>query len=164
MNQINETEDMKLRYSLSKTIRGTRSYHSVVPTDKNGRAVELRLFSLSPDFITHTLGVMDIQQLQLSVGRHIAVCINLKWQIGEVVLQDEGDILNGDVAVSFYTRVRRWNKLRKPPIENIQYVPQEWILCNVDQPTLTDDDHFCLQPVEFKIVDRLCKEYERNHT
>ena len=122
ITSINGTEEMIMRYNQARRVQGTRLFHSVVPKTTSGAVLELRLFSSAQDFVTHAVGVIDVPPLQISVGRHIAVCINKKWQIGQIILKDINEPINDNVCVSFFTRVSVGNKLKPPSVERKLYV------------------------------------------
>jgi hypothetical protein len=132
------------RYKLSKTIPGTRSFHSFVPVSSN--TLELRILSSSIDSIKYTVGHIDPPPPDLSVEQFVAVKVERKWQVGQITLVDAETM---DIEISFMKRVGNGNQLRWPVSPIIDYIPFSFVLCNIKSPVPIGDDG-----AKFKMTDK----------
>lgn len=129
-------EPFKERYDSSRTIPGTRSFHSFVPVSSN--QLELRILSSS---LKHTIGVLNTPgsgstEIKLEPGKFLAFKVDRKRQVGQLLIVDEK---TQDVEVNFMKRVGRGNRLRWPFQPVSSYLPVTSAICNIEAPNPTSD-------------------------
>ncbi len=137
------------RYKMSKTVPGTRSFHSFVPVSSN--KLELRILSSSMDCINHTVGHIETSPPELSVERFVAVKVDKKWQVGQITLIDHDSM---DVEILYMKRIGNGNRLRWPVTSNVGYVAFPLILCNILPPVPIGNDGniFVMTDADYELV------------
>ena len=134
------------RFSLSKTICGTRSHHSFVPMSEG--KLEMRRLSSDPDSLCSIVSIgdhavkpstsSDVQSLtdpnEYQPGQYIACTYDNEWYIGIIMGHSEEQ---NDVYVRFMTRAKNSNALSwSEDTRNECWVPFQDIICVVSAPEM----------------------------
>lgn len=152
---------LEKRYSLSKTVSGTRSHHCFIPTSEG--SLEMR--RLSADDVCSTVLLGENQESSFpnkslpdsddfQPGKYIACMYDQEWYIGNIVERSEE---NNDVYVKFMKRSQNtalsWPQDRR----NECWVPFQDILCTVSVPELQGHGgrQYKLSPTDYDRINAL---------
>jgi hypothetical protein len=140
------------RYKSAKSVPGTRSFHAVIPVSETD--LQLRLLSLSKDFMTQKITERAELPTEAVVERFVSLLVGDDWKIGQITLVDDS---TQECEINCMKRVGRGNKLRLPPMPNCEVYHVSSILCNVHSPTTNNGTDFILDKNDYDLVRRKVK-------
>ena len=136
--------DLATRFSSAKTLPGTRSHHSFIPTSN----VELRMkrVSADKDFTTIRFGPhpqqhaeaddesVSLQQNKFQPGKYVACIYDREWYVGTIAEYSEE---HGDIYVDFMKRSKK-GFFSWPPASrrDLCWVPIQHVICVIEAPCL----------------------------
>ena len=133
---------LNLRYSLSKTITGTRSHHSFVPISK----CQIQMRRLSVDILSDNITIGNskfksgaIQNMPIKntdeyhPGKYIASLYEYEWYIGIIIERSEE---HSDVFVKFMKRSKDTILSWPQNMQDQCWVPFQDIICTISSPVL----------------------------
>jgi hypothetical protein len=133
-----EIKELEQRYSVIKTIPGTRSHHCFLPVSHS--ELQMRRISLDVDFSTvhfqksnASIGVPAfVQNDCLQPGRYVACMYDNKWYVGNIVERNDTE---QDLLVNFMRRIDE-RTLSWPTRKDECYIPLSDVVCLVDVPVV----------------------------
>lgn len=132
-------DDLKVRFDLAKTIKGTRGFHFFKPLSNNRLGMK-RLSSDDDvfDFIinissSHSdVRICDLHEI--TVGKFVAAVYDDKWYIGMV---ETVELENEDFLINFMLPNGPARSFHWPTAKDLCWVPLRHILCTIPVPSLT---------------------------
>lgn len=158
-----EKYNLSERFASSKTIAGTRSHHSFIPTDVGN--IEMRRLSSDQhcDVViinsVHAGVNNQIVANECQPGCYIACTYDNEWYIGMVTERSDEE---NDVFVKFMKRARTSNTLSwQQNTYNECWIPFQDVLCIVSAPQLQGHGgrHYKLTNEDFEIIQAKLPEF-----
>ena len=132
-NEYSETSTaLETRFNKSRTIPGTRQYHSFVPISSD--VVEVRKFSDSPMHKREKVKKQDGELQMESISGYVTCVYNDKWWLAFVL---DKDVENSEVTVTFLHPHGPARSHKYPTFPDILSIPSNHILTKVDPRTAT---------------------------
>jgi hypothetical protein len=157
---VEHEQEQQPRFSLAKTVAGTRNHHCYIPSPDRSLVV-MRISGDDSSFVAHvfppipqtyTAGAasdVHLSLLEYQPGQYVACMYDGKWWVSNIMELSQEE---NDIKVSFMHPHGPARSFMWPAREDTCYVPLQGILCILRPPATSNGRQYYLDKEDVKIL------------